>query len=235
MIYLAHVCERYRLGLVTLPPISRPRRRDAAANRAAILAAAVTCLRVQPDATLQVIADAAGLTRRALYGHFATREHLIAELVVAGAARVTASLDGLTGPDAPTNLRAGDSRVAIARMGSALWSEVADVRVMARLAVRGQFVSPVAQALAPVRQELLAIVTRGVAADELRQDISPELLSRLVEGAALAVLDETTRTPLTASEGSRLVMQATLAMAGLSWTETAAIVEQVDVTGRVDA
>jgi hypothetical protein len=113
-------------------------------------------------------------------------------------------------------------------MGAALWREVADVRVMARLAVRGQFVSPVAQALAPVRRELLAIVTRGVAAGELRQDIAPELLSRLVEGAALAVLDETTRTPLTAAEGSRLVMQATLAMAGLSWTETASIIERVE-------
>jgi AcrR family transcriptional regulator len=222
MIYLAHRCERYTLGLVTHPPISRPRRRDAAENRAAILAAAVNCLRVQPDAPLQVIADAAGLTRRALYGHFATREHLIAELVVTGAARVTASLDGLSG------LEEGDSRVAIARMGAALWREVADVRVMARLAVRGQFVSPVAQALAPVRRELLAIVTRGVAAGELRQDIAPELLSRLVEGAALAVLDETTRTPLTAAEGSRLVMQATLAMAGLSWTETASIIERVE-------
>jgi AcrR family transcriptional regulator len=221
--------------LVTHPPISRPRRRDAAANRSAILAAAVTCLREQPDATLQVIADAAGLTRRALYGHFATRELLLAELVVTGAARVTASLERLTGPNAPHSLDEDDSRVAIARMGSALWREVADVRVMARLAVRGEFVSSVAEALAPVRRELLAVVTRGVAAGELRQDITPELLSRLVEGAALAVLDETTRTPLTAGEGSRLVMQATLAMVGLSWTESATIIARVEVVGRVEA
>lgn len=213
---------------MTHPPISRPRRRDAAANRAAILTAAVTCLREQPDATLQVIADAAGLTRRALYGHFATRELLLAEVVVTGAARVTASLHGLTGLDE------GDSRVAIARMGSALWREVADVRVMARLAVRGEFVSPVAEALAPVRRELLAIVTRGVASGELRQDIAPELLTRLVEGAALAVLDETTRAPLTAGEGSRLVMQATLAMGGLSWTESAAIIARVEAIGQVE-
>lgn len=168
---------------------------------------------MQADATLQTIADRAGLTRRALYGHFATREDLIAELVVSGASRVAASLEGLDGLDT------GDSRIAIARLGAVVWREVSDVRVMARLAVRGEFAHTVAEALAPVRQQLLSVVTRGVAAGELRRDIEPALLSRLIEGAALAVLDETTRSPLTEPEGSLLVMQASLAMAGLSWTE----------------
>lgn len=212
------------------PPLTasapgRPRRRDAAENRAAILAAAAACLRVQADATLQTIADSAGLTRRALYGHFATREELIAELVVNGASRVAAALAGLTGLDT------GDSRIAIARMGSVVWHEVSDVRVMARLAVRGEFAHTVGEALTPVRQQLLDVVTRGVAAGELRQDIAPELLSRLIEGAALAVLDETTRSPLTGPEGSHLVMQASLAMAGLSWTEANGVITTITPDG----
>jgi AcrR family transcriptional regulator len=63
----------------------RAPRKDAAENREAILRAAALLLNDDPDASLEAIAAAAGLSRRALYGHFATRDDLLRELVVLGA------------------------------------------------------------------------------------------------------------------------------------------------------
>jgi AcrR family transcriptional regulator len=190
---------------------ARPRRADAEHNRTAILEAAAVALNRDPDATLQDIAADANLTRRALYGHFSTRDDLIVALLSRGASRITQSI---------TAVDCGDSRKSIARIGSRIWGEVEHVRVMARFAVRGPFAPIVAEALAPLRLQLLSVVERGVATGELRQDIAPELLSRLIEGSALAVLDEANRTPLDREEGARLVMHAGLAMAGLSWQES---------------
>jgi AcrR family transcriptional regulator len=171
-----------------------------------------------PDATLQHIAAEANLTRRALYGHFSNRDDLIVALLSRGADRISHSI---------TTLATGDSRTGIARIGSHLWGEVEHVRVMARFAVRGPFAPLVAEALSPLRLMLLSVVRSGVAAGELRQDITPELLSRLIEGSALAVLDEANRTPLDREEGARLVMHAGLAMAGLSWHESAETIAQL--------
>lgn len=190
--------------------LPRARRRDAAENRAAILVAAATALNHDPGATLETIAAEAGFSRRAIYGHFATRDELIRELIARGADRVAHAVTGIT---------ATNSRIAIAQIGKRLWREVEEVRVMAQFAVRGPLADEVGRALEPTRTLLRAAVEQGISSGELRQDINAVLLTRLIEGAALAVLDEATRHPLDGDEGARLVMTAGLAMAGLSWTE----------------
>lgn len=67
-----------------------PRRRDALANREALLRAAQSVLATNPTASLDVIAQAAGLTRRAVYGHFADRDSLLREVIAVGAQRFNA-------------------------------------------------------------------------------------------------------------------------------------------------
>ncbi|OBF11735.1 TetR/AcrR family transcriptional regulator [Mycobacterium sp. ACS4331] len=57
-----------------------PRRADARQNRARILEVASAALDVEPDATLQSIAAAAGVGQATLYRHFPTREALLAEV-----------------------------------------------------------------------------------------------------------------------------------------------------------
>ena len=74
-------------------------------------------------------------------------------------------------------------------------------------------------ALAPLRAALVATVARGQEAGELRRDLPATAVARLIEGAALAVLDEANRTPITADEGRRLVVLAGLGAAGLDWRE----------------
>jgi AcrR family transcriptional regulator len=193
-----------------LSTTTRAPRKDAAENRSAIVAAAAVVLNRDIEASLSAVADAAGLTRRSIYGHFATRDDLITEVLTRGAERVAASLEPV---------RDDDPRVEIALIGATLWSEVEHVRVMAQLAVRGPHRDQVARALEPARQRLRRAVTRGVAAGLLREDIDPATLARLIESSALAVLDESARTSMSARTGHALVMRAGLSAAGLGWRE----------------
>lgn len=57
-------------------------RADAQRNRAKILAATVTAIRKNPDASIADIAAEAGVGRMTLYGHFQTRAELIEEALV---------------------------------------------------------------------------------------------------------------------------------------------------------
>jgi len=197
----------------------RAPRKDAAENREAILRAAALLLNDDPDASLESIAVAAGLSRRALYGHFANRDDLLRELVVLGAARISAALPPIT---------EGDSRLQLALIGARMWDEVEHVRVMARVAVRGPLAPVVADALEPLRRTLREVIERGIRAGELRPDIDAPILARLVEGAALTVLDEATRGPLSREHGRRLVVLGALGACGLDWREAGAILAMLD-------
>src|SRR4051812_36960171 len=104
--------------------ISAPRtqRRDAAENRTALLDAARLVLNQDPDASLETIATAAGLSRRAVYGHFRTRDDLLPVLLKRGAATVVAGLENVPHPDRV---------VRLPLIASRLWAEVENIRVMA--------------------------------------------------------------------------------------------------------
>ncbi|QJA00121.1 TetR/AcrR family transcriptional regulator [Leifsonia sp. PS1209] len=196
---------------------TRAPRRDAAANREAIIAAAAAALNEDIDASLETIAARAGLSRRAIYGHFATRDDLLVDVFTRGAARLAALLDPVSHPDA---------RVEIALFGATLWAEVEHVRVSAALAVRGPHREIVGAALDPARERLRDTVRRGMATEQLRTDLDLETVTRLIENAAVSVLDEAMRAKLTNSEGHRLVMLAGLSAAGLSWREAGALIAE---------
>jgi AcrR family transcriptional regulator len=200
----------------TTPPQTRAPRRDATENREAILVAAAAALNEDIDASLETIATRAGLSRRAIYGHFATRDDLLVGVFTRGAARVASLLEPVTHPDA---------RVEIALFGATLWAEVEHVRVNAQLAVRGPHRVRVAEALEPARRRLRGTVERGVADGILRADLDVDTVARLIENAAIAVLDEATRTGLSREAGHRLVMLAGLSAAGSGWREADRLIE----------
>ncbi|MDR6971887.1 TetR/AcrR family transcriptional regulator [Leifsonia shinshuensis] len=196
-------------------PSTRAPRRDATANREAILAAAAVALNEDIDASLENIAARAGLSRRAVYGHFATRDELLVEVFTRGARRLAALLDPVSHPD---------PLVEIALFGATLWAEVEHVRVSAALAVRGPHRELVGTALDPARERLRETVRRGMESGRIRTDLDRETVTRLIENAAVSVLDEATRARLSPEAGHRLVMLAGLGAAGMGWTDAGALI-----------
>lgn len=221
-------------------------RRDAVVNREALLAAAAAELSASADASLDTIAQAAGLSRRAVYGHFATRDELVLALIERGAERLNRAAAAVDHEN-PV--------IAIALLSARLWDAVEHVRLLAAMAVREPYVHGVATALAPVRARLCGLVGRGAALGVVRRDIPERMLTRLVEQAALAVLVETaadldrtgTDADATAADGHghggdaggddddrggrssveprRLIMLAVLGTVGLSWREAGALID----------
>jgi AcrR family transcriptional regulator len=203
---------------VTTTPTRAPRstRRDATENRVALLAAARTVLNQHPDASLEAIATEAGLSRRAVYGHFASRDELLGELVSVGSRRVAAALESVTHDD-PV--------VRLALIASRLWREVEQIRVMAVFTVRGPLKHHIDEALLPLRAEVIGAIREGGDAGTVRDDISAERLARLMEDAMFAVLEESTEHPLPDHDGHRLVMLNTLAAIGFGWRDAGRFID----------
>ncbi|MEJ3405928.1 TetR/AcrR family transcriptional regulator [Rathayibacter sp. YIM 133350] len=183
------------------------RRSDAERNRGALLDAAARLLVTDPDASLEAIAREAGLSRRAVYGHYANRDELVVAAIERGARRLIGVGDGIELSDPP---------VALATLGARLWDAVEHVRVIASFTLRGPHVRRVGQVLAPLREVVARILEAGVADGSLRADVPVPVLAHLVEQSAIAVLTEATENDLSREEGHRLVMLMALSTAGLS-------------------
>lgn len=192
-----------------VPHPARPRR-DAVANRAALVEAARLVLSHDPGASMDTIARAAGLSRRAVYGHFADRDALLSELIRSGAERFNAIAEQLD-DDAPATL---------ARLAVRLWREAAQVRLAASLALDDAHLAETAAALRPLRRRLLSIVRSGQAAGTVRTDLEASLLARLIEEAARTAVG---RLDVPAAEVRTIAVKAVLGIAGLSWRETVAV------------
>jgi AcrR family transcriptional regulator len=202
---------------VTAAPRVRAPRSDARKNRAALLDAARVLLHRDPDASLDAIAAEAGLSRRAVYGHFASREALVAELAQLGAARVAAAVDAVHDPDPVLDL---------ALIGRLVWDDIADVRAMTRSVVRGPLREQVLSGrLGPLHERIVADVELAATNGSGRTDLDAETVAHLVEGAAFSVLDESLRRPMSRQEGRRLVVLAGLGALGLGWREAQAVLD----------
>lgn len=198
---------------MTSTDVARAPRRDARENRAGILAAAHVALAHDPRASVDAIARQAGLSRRALYGHFDDRDALVSELVAQGAERfnaVAATIDD------------ADARVALARLAAALWNEAAHVQVLAAIALDEAHLEETAAALAPLRRTVVRIVREGQDDDVLRTDVAAPTLARLIEETARTVI---TRIDASSPEARVLAVRAVLSIAGLSWREAAALLD----------
>lgn len=186
---------------------TRAPRRDAVENRAGILSAARTALAVDPHASIDVIARSAGLSRRTLYGHFDDRDALIRELIANGAQRFNAIAATVTDSDA---------RLALARLAALLWHEAAHVQVAAALALDEAHVEHTAEALAPLRRTVAALVRRGQDDGSFRTDLTAPTLARLIEEMARTVVS---RTDAASTEAASIAVRTVLSIAGLSWRE----------------
>ena len=183
------------------------RRRDATKNRELLLRAAKHAIAEHPNASLDSIAQAAGLTRRALYGHFPDRDALVREVISAGELEFS-EIARRTGGE--------DPRQALAHLATGLWRAAATVRASVNIASNDAYREAAAQAFAPLRARLGELTRDGIAAGAFRADMTPELLAALIEEAAKATLRDERMASLDSGE---IAIKVVLSIAGLSWTE----------------
>ncbi len=115
-----------------MSPPPRKRRADAHRSRAAILDAAPRVLDADPDAGLEAVAVAAGVTRQTVYAHFPSREQLLLAVVDRVTEEAAAAMDAVeldTGPAAEALMRLLEAGMKAARRYPVLLQRIAALRV----------------------------------------------------------------------------------------------------------
>ena len=159
---------------------TRDQRADARRNVEAILSAAEHCLSGDPQATVAHIAQAAGVGRVTLYGHFKTR----AELVDAVFDRVSAkSSEVLDAVDTK-----GDPAVALVRLAETTWHVVHGFNAI-RVAAQSELPEDRIREHHDIHfRRLEALIARGQRSGTFRRDLPRHWLVsmcyRVMHGAA---------------------------------------------------
>lgn len=175
-------------------------RKDAARNREAILDAAVEVLERDPDASVDEIAEEAGVSRATLYRHFRTREDIVAALRDEAEARGAAFVAESLGP----LLRDLDGLSVLDLLDEMLWNMLTLESRYRRLMVadprRGE------EIVARFSEIAVATIRRGQERGQIVDDVPPLLLTRQLIAIALATLraiDEGTAAPEDAAASLR--------------------------------
>jgi TetR/AcrR family transcriptional regulator, mexCD-oprJ operon repressor len=159
------------------------RRADAEQNMARILDATAACLCRSTTASMAEIAQAAGLGRVTVYGHFPSREALIEATLVRLLERGEAVLGGLD--------LTGDPREALRTLIESSWRLIADADAVLQAA---QSVLPpgrIRELHAKPARRVEELVRRGQAEGAFRTDLPPtwlvSVLYHVLKGAAADV------------------------------------------------
>ena len=181
-------------------PAKQPLRSHARSNRARILATAREELSRDPDASLDEIARAAGVVRRTLYGHFPSRQALVAALAEEAA---QALADAFTAARDPGD----DPPTALARSTMAVWAVGDRYRMLISLGRRDLGQEGIRAALDPAHAEATAILGRGQRAGVFAGHLPAPVLALALEGFLLALLESQWADP-TGEAGATAVLLA---------------------------
>ncbi len=191
---------RSRRAKSTAEPV-RPQRADARRNAASILDAAVRCIARDPDASIGDIAQAAGVGRVTLYGHFSTR----ADLVEAVLTRTVQQADVILGSVDTT----GDPRDALSRLVAASWQIVDQFRSVLRAAQRELPPERIRGRHDQIMKRAEGIINRGQRAGVFRDDVPKNWLITTAFSLMHAAADDCTAGRLDTGDAAR-VLTATL-------------------------
>ncbi|MFE9764218.1 TetR/AcrR family transcriptional regulator [Streptomyces sp. NPDC005808] len=159
-----------------------PRRRNARANRERILAVAQQELGKNPDATIEEIAQATGVVRRTVFGHFPGRPALLEAV----AEEVSQSLrEAVERAGTPTD----PPERALARFVLAIWPVGDRYRMLIGLARRDLGAERVSEVLAPARETVTAILERGQSYGAFHSNVPAPVLSSALEALSLSLLE----------------------------------------------
>ncbi|WP_433263110.1 TetR/AcrR family transcriptional regulator [Micromonospora vinacea] len=151
----------------------RNRRADARRNNSTILDAAVRLLDAQPDASLDAIAGAAGVTRQTVYAHFPSREHLMAAVVRRITDQAVAAMDAAE----PDEGSATDALIRVLEAGAqtagrypSLIQQIASIPVSPQVDEERH---------APVADRISRVIRRGQATGEFDNGLSADWLAAI--------------------------------------------------------
>jgi len=179
------------------------RRADARRNIDAILEAATTCLARDPDVSVGEIAKAAGVGRVTLYGHFDSRDSLVAEVVERAMRHTDEALSTV-------DLR-GDPQEALTRLVDATWQLTHRFGALVMAAESSLPDEQLKAAHARLEARARRLVQRGRRQGAFRSDLPVawllSTLQSLIHGAVGAVHRE----EITAEQAPHLINATVLA------------------------
>lgn len=184
-----------------------PLRSDAARNRDALIEATIETLTRRPQASVTEIAVAAGVSRATVYGHFASREHLVSAAV----RKIKGRLDERLARNNPAFPPAEDLDDLVATSWWAL-GQMAGMTAAARWGADPSDVQPL---LDDTRARIQELIMRGRAAGRFRSDQSLEWQTTCFSALLQARASEVRGGPPSSEAGAELVatMRALLAAA----------------------
>jgi len=183
----------------------RRQRSDARQSIAAVLDAAIQALASRPDASMDEIARAAGVSRQTVYAHFPSRDALIDAVIQQASAEFTGLLDGLDldqAPPAQALTRLLDAGWQVAARYPFLWLQPA--------------VDPGkdAERHAPVLDRMLNIVRRGQASGDFDASVPAHWLLSASLALGRATEDEVKAGRMTIEQATRAMHQGLLRLLG---------------------
>ena len=161
--------------------IESARARSMNDTRNRILDVALEVLGQNPDAGMGDIASAAGVVRRTVYGHFATRTDLIRSLTQQAVNEVAAVLT-------EANASEGAAEAVWVDFIAGLWPLTHRYRVLLALR-RGEYGEEIHSLLVPVDQILAELVQRGQESEVFGRHLPADILSQIAYAAVFAIAD----------------------------------------------
>jgi len=169
------VRHRYCLHMPT-------KRRDAEANRERILLAARELLARHPTASMDDVAQAAGVVRRTVYAHFPNRDALHDGLVDKCSADLLAAARG-------TDRSGLEPEVALADFALAMWVVGDDYRLLMSLAETDLGAPGLREMLAPIRAQARELIVRGRESGRFATHLEPDVLTLALQAMTLSLVE----------------------------------------------
>lgn len=184
----------------------RRRRADAEQNVTAILDAAGRVLSEQPDASVEDIAKAAGVSRQTVYAHYPSREALLSAVVERATAEVTTAFEAAGLDEVPP-------AVALTRLLDAGWAVSARYPFLWQLPAVGA--DEDLDRHGPVVERLEALIRRGQDGGDFDPRPSPEWLIAAVMALGRAAEEQVKAGRMTIDEATSDVHHSVLRLIGV--------------------
>jgi AcrR family transcriptional regulator len=186
------------------------RRRDAEVNRDSLLEAALRALLDDPDAGLDAVASAAGLSRRTIYAHFASRDMLVGALADRAGEHVAGVVTQVR-----TATQPGEHPLTtLARLEVSLWRAIERYRLLGSLATRPEHRARVRSHTGQLHELRTGLVEAGRRRGDLAESLPVPVVVRLVGAVPIAVFDAVLDGALSAADAARTDALTALAVAG---------------------